>query len=413
MDNDNIREDSNCRICHSEVREVINLGSSSPANNFVEKESDLSSFYPLIVDLCSDCLSIQLRHCLDQEILYKDYTYMTPDVSSLTKHYEDLIELLKAKDLLGTSKRCLEVGSNTGLFIDKLSPHVEKIVGIDPAENIVKVANDLGRETVCDFFNKKSSETLLSRYGSMDLIIARHMFAHNEDPKILLEAMDEIISPRGSIMIENAYAIPTLLNGEFDQIYHEHMFYYSVINMQNLLKTQSFELFDLMHSKIHGGSITFLAAKIGEKRISSKIEEFMSNERDLFKEDKIFKEFNKKILEIKVRVLNEINEDKSQGKLIAAYGASAKAFTMFSYLGLDNSVISYCVDTTPTKINKYFPGFGIRVVDEEAHMKINADTIIVTAWNYKEHIMEKSKDIFKKGTKLIFPLPEFEVQIVE
>ena len=160
MDNDNIREDSNCRICHSEVREVINLGSSSPANNLVEKESDLSSFYPLIVDLCSDCLSIQLRHCLDQEILYKDYTYMTPDVSSLTKHYEDLIELLKAKDLLGTSKRCLEVGSNTGLFIDKLSPHVEKIVGIDPAENIVKVANDLGRETVCDFFNKTGTKYL-------------------------------------------------------------------------------------------------------------------------------------------------------------------------------------------------------------------------------------------------------------
>jgi len=410
--NNNIREDSLCRICQSEVKEVINLGSSSPANNFVEKESDTSTFYPLIVDHCADCFSIQLRHCLDQEILYKDYTYMTPDVDSLTKHYQELIKLLNTKSLLGNSKKCLEIGSNTGLFIEKLSPYVKKIIGIDPAENIAKVANDLGRETICDFFNKESSEILLDKYGHMDLIIARHMFAHNEDPKILLEAMKEIISAQGSIMIENAYAIPTLQNGEFDQIYHEHMFYYSVINMQNLLRTQSFELFDLMHSKIHGGSITFLAGKEGEKKISPKIKEFISKEKGLFKEEKIFKEFNKKILEIKLKVLNEIDKDKKQGKLIAAYGASAKAFTMFSYLGLDSNSISYCVDTTPTKINKYFPGFGVKVMSEEEHMKINADTILVTAWNYKDHILNKSNNIFKKGTKLIFPLPDFDVQIV-
>ena len=126
---------------------------------------------------------------------------MTPDVDSLTKHYQELIKLLNIKSLLGGSKKCLEIGSNTGLFIEKLSPYVKKIIGIDPAENIAKVANDLGRETICDFFNKESSEILLDKYGHMDLIIARHMFAHNEDPKILLEAMKEIISAQGLSLI--------------------------------------------------------------------------------------------------------------------------------------------------------------------------------------------------------------------
>ena len=412
MDNDNIREDSNCRICHSEVREVINLGSSSPANNFVEKESDLSSFYPLIVDLCSDCLSIQLRHCLDQEILYKDYTYMTPDVGSLTKHYEDLIELLKAKGLLGSSKRCLEVGSNTGLFIDKLSSHVEKIVGIDPAENIVKVANDLGRETVCDFFNKNSSETLLARYGSMDLIIARHMFAHNEDPKILLEAMDEIISPRGSIMIENAYAIPTLLNGEFDQIYHEHMFYFSALNINALMNKFNFELIDFEHAPVHGGSGVFICSKKGKYKIQKSVGKVFAEEKKSFNNNKVFKNFRDKIEITRKQVMELISNEIAAKKIIGAYGAPAKAFTVFSYYGLNEKNISFCVDTTPTKIGKVFPKFNIPIIAEEELADNDYDTLIVNAWNYKEDILKKSSSIFRKGTKLIFIIPHLEIYTV-
>ena len=110
--------------------------------------------------------------------------------------------------------------------------------------------------------------------------------------------------------------------------------------------------------------------------------------------------------------MKEIHQDIKEQKKIAAYGASAKAFTMFSFLGLDSSKISYCIDTTPTKIGKYFPGFSIKVISEEDHLELNADTILVTAWNYKDHILDKASRIFKKGTKLIFPLPDFDIQIV-
>jgi len=349
---------------------------------------------------------------LDEEILYKDYTYMTPNVDSLTFHYEELIKFLINKNILSKKKKCLEIGSNTGLFIEKLSPHAEKVIGIDPAENIAKLANESGHKTICDFFNPTSANSILRKYGQMDLLIARHMFAHNRNPKILLEAMNCLLAKEGSIMIENAYVIPTLQNGEFDQIYHEHMFYYSVTSMQNLLATNSFELFDLMDSRIHGGSITVLCARKGKKEISPLVKEFIKQEKNLFKDEKIFQDFNEKILNIKNKVLEEIHQDIKEKKQIAAYGASAKAFTMFSFLDLDSSKISYCIDTTPTKIGKYFPGFSIKVINEEDHLKLNADTILVTAWNYKEHILNKASKIFKKGTKLIFPLPEFDIQIV-
>jgi len=413
MNTDNKLEQKNlCRVCSSRVKEVINLGNSSPANNFVNSKKETSSFFPLVVDFCQNCFCVQLRHCLNEEILYRDYTYMTPHVDSLTQHYEGIIKFLENKNILSKEKRCLEIGSNTGLFIEKLSPYVENIIGIDPAENIAKLANESGYETICDFFNTTSANSILKKYGEMDLLIARHMFAHNRNPKILLEAMQGLLTDEGSIMIENAYVVPTLQNGEFDQIYHEHMFYYSVTNIQNLLATNSFELFDLMDSKIHGGSIAFLCARKGKKEISPIVKEFIQQEEILFKDERVFQDFNEKILNIKSMVLEEIHQDIKEKKQIAAYGASAKAFTMFSFLGLDSSKISYCIDTTPTKIGKYFPGFSIKVVSEEDHLKLNADTVLVTAWNYKEHILDKAGRIFKKGTKLIFPLPNFDIQVV-
>ena len=139
--NNNLQQESFCRVCSSKVKEVINLGSSSPANNFVNNEKETSSFFPLVVDFCQNCFCVQLRHCLDEEILYRDYTYMTPNVDSLTSHYEDLVKFLERRNILSKKKKCLEIGSNTGLFIKKLSTHAEKVIGIDPAENIAKLVN--------------------------------------------------------------------------------------------------------------------------------------------------------------------------------------------------------------------------------------------------------------------------------
>ena len=112
--NSNLLHESLCRTCSSNVKEVINLGSSSPANNFVNDKEGTSSFFPLVVDFCQNCFCVQLRHCLDEEILYKDYTYMTPNVDSLTFHYEELVKFLENKNILSKKKKCLQKGSNTG-----------------------------------------------------------------------------------------------------------------------------------------------------------------------------------------------------------------------------------------------------------------------------------------------------------
>jgi len=403
-----IKISTSCRICdNKELDEITYLCDSPPANNFdntfTEKKSHRS--FPLILDFCNHCFNLQLRHCLGEDLLYGNYTYVTPKSSSLLKHYGDLLNYAQKKITNLRDLDIVEIGSNSGDLLKFFSPHASSVLGVDPAKNVAKIANDSGIETLNMFFDKNLASEILSRKSNIGLVMARHMFAHNSDPSNMLFGMKKIIGEDGLIFIENAYAIDTLIHGEFDQIYHEHMFFYSVKSMMNLLSLHELFLHDIFFSDVHGGSIVFVASPkdIGQ---SDALLNQIKIEDSLFKDQKIFKLFLNKITEVKSFVLNEINECKRKNLIIGSYGAPAKAFTMFSLLQLDNETIRFCVDTSPTKIGKVFPISNIPIINEDQLAEEQYDVLLVNAWNYKKDILEKAERIFQKGTKLIFPLPE-------
>lgn len=400
----------NCSICNNpDISEIINLGLSPPANNFVAKKNDEVEMYPLIVDYCDKCYCIQLRHCLSESELYSHYTYSTPNASSLTKHYQDILEKIHAYGLSNVNNKCIEIGSNNGNLLKYLEPYFSKVLGVDPAENIAKIAINQGVETKVNFFSDRLAKDISNKFGKFQLGIARHMFAHNNDPKKLMKAMGELLDENGIFIIENAYAVDTFENGEFDQIYHEHMFYYSLSNIDVLVKEFGFEVSDVFFSKVHGGSATFFCSREGKIPIKAIVNETLNKEAKSFKGKEIFNEFSKKIYHSKKEIKKIIAEESANHKIIGAYGAPAKAFTLFSFFELDFQSIKFCVDTTPTKIGNYFPNYKIPVISEGSLIDTDYDMLIVNAWNYKEEILAKSKRIFKKGTKLLFPIPQIEV----
>ena len=177
-------------------------------------------------------------------------------------------------------------------------------------------------------------------------------------------------------------------------------------------KNIAFELKDILFSELHGGSVIFICGRKDVIEVSPNVVIQIKKEELLLENDKVFKNFKEGIIKNKLLTLEELKKDLRLGKTIGAYGASAKAFTLFSFYNLDNLVIKFCVDTTPTKIGKYFPFFNIPIVSEKQHLEYKADTYLLTAWNYKNHILEKKEKLFKKGDKLIVPLPEFEVYVI-
>ncbi len=401
-----------CRLCGYRTREIINLGSSPPANNFLDTETTNIDSFPLVLDFCDNCGGLQLRDCLDKEQLYSNYTYLTPDATSLTLHYENILEILLNNSFISPATDCLEIGSNNGRFLQFLKPHVKSVLGIDPARNVADFAKELGVETIVDFFSKSTVTKILNQKRDVGFIAARHMFAHNPRPDEIFEGIDSILNDNGVILIENQYAIETLKTGAFDQIYHEHMFYYSVTNMQNYLNSKNYDLNDIYFSDIHGGSIGFIGSRKDCYEVSDAVKKQLIIEKEYFAGDRIFKEFRNKVDEVKIKTLNEINSDYQGNKKIIAYGAPAKAFTMFSFLELDSTKIEYCVDTSITKIGKTFPQSNIPVISEDEMKQRDYETVLVTAWNYRDDIIKKSKNLFKKNTKLVFPLTEFTTYIV-
>lgn len=408
-----IIESSNCRLCNSPVREIIDLGNSAPANNFDNTFSIEGSneTFPLILDFCDSCKNLQLRHCLGEDLLYSDYSYITPRSDSLLNHYNEILNYVEKK--IGNLNKIdlLEIGSNTGELLKYLQPHVQSILGVDPAKNITKLANEKGIETICNFFDLELAKKISKTKKNIQLVFARHMFAHNSNPKDLILGMKEVLNEEGFILIENAYAIETLLHGEFDQVYHEHMFFYSATSMNNLLKMYGLFLHDIFFSEVHGGSIVFVASVKNMGQTDNLTKQILYEET-LFQDDLIFKTFVSKINEVKGFVLDKISSAQNAQQSIGAYGAPAKAFTMFSLLGLDNSVIKFCVDTTPTKVGKFFPVTNIPIISEEQLKTQSYDMLLVMSWNYKKDILAKSNKVFKKGTKLIFPLPHPKEYIV-
>lgn len=398
-----------CRICSSDVSTFLNLGSMPPANSLMDNLNETPEEFPLILDYCHSCHNLQLRDCLDQIELYKNYLYVTPDSNMLKTHYKYLYDYLSEHNFLTNDSFVFEVGSNIGYFLSFIRNKVKKVLGIDPAENICKMAEKQGIETVCDFFDQKSANNIKKNSGSPDLIMARHCFAHNANPHDLMKGVVELLSENGKLVIENAYALNTIEGNEFDQVYHEHMFYYSIRSMTALLEIHNLQLIDVLTSLVHGGSIVFIAEhKSKNNKISESVSKYLTKE-EIVLNNEAMTNFSNKTFEIKKQLKMLIVELKSQNKTIYTYGATAKGNTLLNFVGITKEEIPFCVDSTKIKHGKFLPKSKIRIISEEEGLHSPPDFFLLTAWNYQDEIINKVRNAGNNHSKFIIPFPSVHI----
>lgn len=398
-----------CRICNNSTYTILDLGSTPPANSFMSSiEGEIENF-PLVLEYCLSCSNLQLRDCLNSDDLYKNYYYVTPKSQTLDSHYSFLTNFLLAKNYLNSESSVVEVGSNIGEFLKHLKPHVGSIIGIDPAKNIAMEANRLGIETICDFFSVATADSIKKKYGSADTIIARHCFAHNASPHDLLQGVKLLMAPEGHVIIENAYAVNTIEGNEIDQIYHEHMFYYSIQSMSKALELNGLVLVDLLISLVHGGSISFVAKHAeNNPTVSDSVADYLSYEKTVLTESRLL-DFASSAFKIKLELKTLVKKLLNEGKTIYSYGATAKGNTLLNFIGFDNESISYCVDNTDIKIGKFLPGSKIKIIDEEEALKNPPDYFLLTAWNYRDEIISKTRKSGNYSSSFIVPFPRLTI----
>jgi SAM-dependent methyltransferase len=397
-----------CRICGGVARTLLSLGDMPPANQITQTRDHTPPQFPLLLEACV-CGNFQLRDCVDAAMLYTEYSYMTPRSPLLETHYERLTCYLRAGGYIHENADVLEIGSNVGAFLEHLRPLVRSVLGVDPARNIAQIACDAGVPTVAAFFNASFARDRRLTHGTVDAIVARHCMAHNFDPYAMLDGVTQLLSPNGVLVIENAYAVTTFENNEIDQIYHEHMFYFTLHAIEKMLAERNLTLCDVMLSDIHGGSVSCIAKRSDTSPVvKGELLRALERERDLLAGG-LAERFAASAERTRSDLRAIITDFSRQKKSVYAYGATAKGATLLNFSGLTHKDIPYCADSTPIKQGKFVPKCGVEIVSEEWAFEHPPSAFLLTAWNYRDELIAKVRAAGLLDVQFIVPIPHVTV----
>ena len=403
-----------CRFCDStNVKRFLELGEMPLANAFLT-EGEVNNIkepkFPLDVFFCEDCGLVQICHVVPPQDIFKDYIYFSSTSDAVHKHAQYLAQSFKERFQLQDRSFVVEIASNDGCVLNYFKNVNMKILGVEPAENIAKVAVDSGIETYIDFFNEETARKIKEKYGSADVILARHVFAHVPDIHSFMRGLKLLLSKNGVIAIEAPYLVDFVEKVEFDTIYHEHLSYLSLRPMSKLFKKYGMEIFDVEHFDIHGGSLIYYISNEGTHEVSLKVGQYTENEiQKRFDDIDTYYDFADKTSQIKAKLLDLLNQLKHDGNTIAAYGAPAKGNTLLNYCNISTDLIDYIVDKSKYKQDLYTPGTHIPVYSPERLLEDMPDYTLLLAWNFADEILEQQKLYREKGGKFIVPIPNIKV----
>ncbi len=406
-----IQERTYCRTCGSKnLKLILDLGKTALVNDFLKPEevANYKISLPLRVVLCPDCSLVQLADTVDPKILYSHYAYVTSTSKTMDTHLNNMMTHLLSTARLGSGSKVLEIASNTGVFLKKFKEQGCEVLGIEPAGNIADVALATAIPTRKEFFNATTAKKLKAEWGTADLILGRHVFAHIDDLRDLVAGLEAVSHAETLIAFEVPYIVDFFEHTEYDTIYHEHLSYISVAAIEALVKDSAFMLSRVDHYPIHGGSILFhLRQRSSKAAPHASVTQALEKEKNMrLAEPATWEAFVRRVSHIRAELPALLRRLKAQGKRIIGYGASAKGNTLLNTCGITTKELDYIIDNTPFKQNKIAPGSWIPVRPPEMLLKDQPDYALLLAWNFAPEIIKRETEFQKRGGRFIVPIPE-------
>lgn len=399
-----------CALCGSEeVETVLDLGEMPLANAFLDAKSldEEEARFPLAVNFCRKCFSVQLQYVVDGEVLFKNYHYATSASKPLVDHFFALGDEIARDYVASPEDFVVEVGSNDGCLLSRIKDKC-RVLGIDPADNIAEIAISQKIPTITDFFSTALAKKIRLNTGPAKVVVANNVMAHIDDLRDVFAGVKELLADDGQFIFEVHWVGNLLTEGGFDQIYHEHLYYHSLHALKTLLESLGMVVNDIKLIPIHGESMRVYAGKSGES--TNAVREFLDREVKMGLTDSAtYRDFSNKIEANKKKLLELLSGLKMEGKKIVGYGAPAKGNTLLNYFGIGPEVLDYLTDTTVQKQGTYTPGTRVQVVSPENLKTDVPDYVLLLSWNYADAILEKEKDLRERGVKFIIPVPEVRI----
>ncbi len=381
-----------CKVTGQKIPIVFNFGKMPIANNF-SKQIDKKNFYQMKIAFNERNGLFQLVNAPKPVKLFNsNYAFLSSTSNSMKIHFKEISNKIKKK--LKKNSRIMEIGSNDGIFLQNFKKYDH--LGIEPSNNVYKISKSKKLNVINSFFTEQliKKKKLKNRF---DIIFAANVICHIPDILSLFKCVEKTLKDGGFFIFEEPYLGSMIEKTSYDQIYDEHFYMFSAHSVKSILKKFNLELVKAERIATHGGSMRYYVKKIKSSKVSSELKKIFEYEKNIkINKLKTIKEFVKNCIDSKKRILEIIKKIKNENIDIYGYGATSKSTTILHFCNVKNNMINGIFDNTPTKINKYFPGKKIQIIDYRKFDKINPKYCFLFAWNHFKEIFEKEK---KKNIK--------------
>jgi SAM-dependent methyltransferase len=402
-----------CRSCGAALSTIfVDLGMSPLANAFIRPEHAhaMEAFYPLRAYVCKECFLVQVPEPASPEKTFGDYVYFASYSDTWLAHCSRYVDEAVSRLKLTPEARIVEVGSNDGALLACFQRLNFNVLGIEPAANVARVANQRGVPTHVAFFGKDTALQLREQ-SAVDLIVANNVLAHVPDLNDFISGLKLLLAPTGTITIEFPHLAQLIAECQFDTIYHEHASYFSFLSAETALARQGLAVFDVETLPTHGGSLRLYACHAGGSRPpGGGVDKIRAAER-AFGLDRIetYSRFSNAVAAAKCDILEFFINARRAGKRVVGYAAAAKGNTLLNCCGIGPHFIEYLVDRSPHKQGLFAPGTLLPIHDPARVFETKPDYLFILAWNWRDEIMRAMADIRQWGGQFVIPIPRLEI----
>jgi SAM-dependent methyltransferase len=399
---------SACRSCgETRLEPILNLGKTPLADRLLRKDQlgEPEPVFPLDVVFCPRCTLVQIRETVAPELLFAaDYPYFSSFSSYLLEHSRRNVEELIRMRGLGPKSFVVELASNDGYLLRNYVAAGIPVLGIDPVSGVARAAEKAGVLTLVEFFTRDIAERMAAKGQRADVLHANNVLAHVADTNGFVAGIRTLLKDEGVAVIEAPYLRDLVDHCEFDTIYHEHLCYFSVTALDHLFRRHGLFLNDVRRLPIHGGSLRLYVER--RERVQGSVSTLLEEEKNLGMDHTgYYRDFSVRVVELKRALLAMLNDLKSRGKRIAAYGAAAKGATLINFVGIGLDLLEFVVDRNVHKQGMFMPGQRIPIYPSERILQEKPDYVLLLPWNLESEILKQESAYREAGGHFIIPVP--------
>ncbi len=415
MSNQNNASQPCCRFCGAPLSQtLVDLGMSPLCESYVSADhvNQMEPFYPLHVYVCEQCYLAQLEQYVSAEDIFTEYAYFSSYAVTWLQHVERYTQQMIERFQLSEKNFVIEVASNDGYLLQYFVQAGIPCLGIEPAANVAKVAEEKGVPTLVEFFGVKLAQQLAAEGKQADLIAGNNVLAQVPDLNDFVEGLKLALKPGGVITIEFPHLMRLMSENQFDTIYHEHFSYFSLISAEKIFAAHGLVLFDVEELPTHGGSLRIYArhADDNTKPLTERLIELRAREIEAgFQQMSTYANFGEQVKETKRKLLTFLIEARRAGKKVVGYGAPGKGNTLLNYCGIRTDFVDFTVDRNPYKQGKFLPGTHIPIYHPDKITEARPDYVLILPWNFKDEIIQQLAYIKEWGGQFVIPIPEVTV----